>query len=83
MGLTNDFVQLVGKDAKRNVVQVSEEDAKRFAGGEKIRIKVRIKKGQVIVKYKSHVLGVGTYDGFNIHPKIKGKRKRKIENKLK
>ncbi|MBN2477929.1 hypothetical protein JXB01_01425, partial [Candidatus Micrarchaeota archaeon] len=77
------FIQLVGKSAEKNVILLNEEDAKKFAARRKIKIKVRIKKGYVIAKYKNHILGTGTYDGFYLHPKVKEKRKRKIENSIK
>ncbi len=81
-GLSNDFIQLFGKRAKKGSVQLTELEALKFANGEKITKKIFIKKGPVIISYKGHILGVATFDGRILHPKVKGKRRRKVWNKI-
>jgi len=81
-GLSSDFIQIFGKLATKNIVKLDKEDAYAFVYGEEIRKKIHMKKGTLIVKYKDYVLGVGTFDGRILHSKIRGKKRRNIENEI-
>ncbi len=81
-GVSSDFIQLFGKLAKKNIVQVNEEEAKKIANGEKVSKKIRLEKGPVIVSFNGHILGIATFDGRVLHSKIREKRERKICNSI-
>lgn len=81
-GISNEFIQIFGKRAKNNIVRLNEEEALGFADGDIVRKKVFIKKGPVIVSYKEHVLGIATFEQGKLFPKVKGKRRRGIENSI-
>ena len=56
---TTNFIQLFGKYASKNVVEIkSEEDMKRFVNGKDIHLGIP-GRGYVFVKYKEDVLGCG------------------------
>ncbi len=52
--------QLVGKTAKKNVVEVSEEEAKKWMNGQDLEKECKAE-GFVIVKCKNDFLGTGLY----------------------
>lgn len=81
-GISNDFIQMFGNLAKKNIIQLNEREALGFANGEKIRKKILLRKGPVIVSYKNYILGTGMYDGRVLHSKVKGKRRRRICNEI-
>ena len=81
-GVSNDFIQLFGSIAKKNIVKVNEDEAWSFANGEGFKKKIFIKKGPVIISYKNFVLGVAMFEGGFFYSKIKGKRRRGMENSL-
>lgn len=82
-GVSNDFIQLFGNLAKKSIVKVNEEEAWDFANGEKFKKRIFIKKGPVIISHKNIILGVAMFDGWVLHSKIKGKRRRGMENSIK
>ncbi|MBI2079163.1 hypothetical protein HYT84_00230 [Candidatus Micrarchaeota archaeon] len=59
----NYFIQLVGHLARKNTAALNLEDAKKFVSGREIIKKIKMEKGEVILVYKGHVLGVGTHLG--------------------
>ena len=81
-GISNDFIQIFGAGAKKNVVKLNEQEALRFADGDKVRKKIFLKKGPVIVSYKDYILGIAMFDGRVLHSKVKGKRGRRICNSI-
>jgi NOL1/NOP2/fmu family ribosome biogenesis protein len=81
-GVSSDFIQLFGKFAKKNIVQVNENEAKKIAYGEKVNKRIKTEKGPVIISFNEHILGIATFDGRVLHSKIREKRERKICNKI-
>ncbi len=81
-GVSSDFIQLFGKLAKKSIVQVNEEEAKKFANREKVEKRIKMQKGPVIISFNGHILGIATFDGRVLHSKIRDKRERKICNKI-
>lgn len=78
-GISNDFIQMFGHLGKKNKIELNEDEALDFAFGEKIRKKIFLKKGPIIVCFKNHVIGVGMFDGRFLHSKVKGKRRRGMD----
>ncbi|MFA5049514.1 MAG: hypothetical protein WC501_00745 [Candidatus Micrarchaeia archaeon] len=81
-GISNEFIQIFGKYAQKNLVFLNEAEAKEFTSGKKINKKIFLKKGPVILKYLNHILGIATFDGKFLFPKLKEKRKREILNSI-
>lgn len=81
-GISGEFIQIFGKSATKNIIFLNEKEAKIFASGNKFTKKIFLKKGPVILKFQNHILGIATFDGRFIFPKIKEKRKREIQNSI-
>ena len=81
-GISNEFIQLFGKNAKKNVFDLEEAEARSFAAGKKIEKRLRALKGPVILRFRGHIIGLAMFDGRYLFPKIKSKRRRKIENSI-
>jgi NOL1/NOP2/fmu family ribosome biogenesis protein len=64
---TSDFVQLMGKLARKNVVEISREEAEKIFRGESIERK-ELEEGYVILKIKGFNVYVGC--GLYLHGKI-------------
>ena len=56
---TTNFLQLFGKCAKKNILEVSDEEKYAFIRGTDFETDSELEKGYVVVKWKSHVLGCG------------------------
>lgn len=57
---TTDFLQLLGKHAKKNVVVLSKEQAEKYVKGQDIDAELNVDSGYVIIKYKE-ILGCANY----------------------
>ncbi|MEO0138557.1 MAG: hypothetical protein ABIL16_05645 [candidate division WOR-3 bacterium] len=70
--ITTAVIQLFGKYATKNVVNISEEHLWDFLAGRDIIVgKLEgVERGQVIVKFGEDVLGLGLYDGEKIKNQI-------------
>jgi len=81
---TNAFIQNFGHLAKRNIIDVDEEQAKAFAAGKDIPKDAGEKRRLVIVRYKDHTIGLGFYDGSKkmVENRIPEKRRREIINSI-
>jgi NOL1/NOP2/fmu family ribosome biogenesis protein len=79
---TNSFIQNFGHLAKKNIVRLNEDEGKRFAAGENLRMDLGKKSKNVIVSCKGHVLGLGHYEKERVVNKIPEKRRRKIVNSI-
>jgi len=53
--------QIVGKKAKRNVVELNEKQAMEWMSGKNIEVKADVEEGFVILKYGNDFLGCGRY----------------------
>lgn len=73
----NDFVQLFGRAATRNVVDLKEWQLKKFLKGEIVKLSgsTNIEKGFLIVRYKDLPIGVGRYNGKEIKSAVKRERR--------
>jgi hypothetical protein len=82
-GLNPYFIQLVGHLAKKNVIALNLEDARKYAVGEPLKKKIEIDRGEVIFVHKGHVLGYGIHDGKGgITCPLKEKRRRQLWNTI-
>ena len=81
---TNSLIQNFGELAKKNFIQVNEEEGKLFASGKNLSVDLGIKTKYIIVKYQQHIVGLGQYDASKkkIINKIPEKRRREIVNSL-
>jgi NOL1/NOP2/fmu family ribosome biogenesis protein len=79
------FITNFGHLAKRNVVVVDEESAKKFASGESLDMDIGTSSKYVIIRLKTHTIGLGHYDHKKkkIINKIPQKTARKIVNSIK
>lgn len=73
----NDFVQLFGSDATKNVIDMKEWEVTRFLKGETLKVgeAVNTGKGFVIIRYHGLPIGVGKYNGSEIRSAIKRERR--------
>ena len=58
---TTAALQLFGRHATKNVVDLGAEDALKFAAGERQRISAPVEDGYVVVSHGGDVLGCGQY----------------------
>ncbi len=59
---TTNGMQLLGREVKKNRIELNKEEALRFCKGEKVKLRKRgVEKGFVVVFYKNFPLGVGLY----------------------
>ena len=81
---TNSFIQNFGHLAKKNVVSVNENEAKQFASGKDLERDLGQGQKYIIIKYYSHVIGLGKYlpEQKKIVNKIPEKRRREIINSI-
>ena len=81
---TNSLIQNFGELAKKNFIQVNEEEGKQFASGKNLSVDLGIKTKYIIVKYQQHIVGLGHYDASKkkIINKIPEKRRREIINSI-
>ncbi|MEM3422505.1 MAG: hypothetical protein QXF35_01930 [Candidatus Bilamarchaeaceae archaeon] len=83
-GLNPYFFQLFGHLSKKNIIALTEHEAKAYAAGEAVQKKIKIDKGVVVLVHKGHVLGHGIYDGRgSISCPLRKKRKRALNNSIK
>jgi NOL1/NOP2/sun family putative RNA methylase len=73
----NDFVQLFGADAVRNVIDMKEWQVTRFLKGETVEVKdvPNTGKGFVIIRYNGLPVGVGKYNESEVRSAIKRERR--------
>ncbi len=81
---TNSLIQNFGHLAKKNFIQVNEEEGKKFAQGQNLSVDLGVKNKYIIVKYQMHIVGLGYYDANKkkIINKIPEKRTREIINRI-
>jgi NOL1/NOP2/fmu family ribosome biogenesis protein len=79
---TNSFIQNFGYLAKKNIVRLKEDEAKKFASGSNISMDLGTKSKYVVISFKGYVLGLGYYEKYKkkIINKIPKKRTREIIN---
>ena len=73
----NDFVQIFGRQAKRNSYEMTQWQLKKFLSNEKIEINVssEISQGFIIVTHNNLPIGIGRYNGKDLKPTIKMDRR--------
>ena len=79
---TNALIQNFGHLAVKNVIKVNEKEAKDFASGKQLPMKIGGKPKFVVVKYNEHVIGLGYSNGTHILNRIPEKRDRMIINSI-
>lgn len=77
----SEFVQLFGKQATKNTIQLDEKQAKEFVESEFVNIN-EDGSGLQIVKLGNHVLGVGKLKDKKLYADFIGKGRRRVENKI-
>ncbi len=65
--------QIFGKYAKKNIVELNEEEFKKWMQG--LDIRKSLAKGVYIVKYKEHYLGTTTSDGKRLMNRVPKERR--------
>lgn len=78
----SEFVQLFGKSADRNFVQLDPQQAAEFVHSEFVQVS-QDGAGLRIVKFGRHVLGVGKLKDGKLHPAFIGKGRKRAENSIK
>lgn len=58
---TTSALQIFGRHAKKNVVHLSEEEARAFMAGSSLNLETDCQPGYVVVFYRGEVLGCGLY----------------------
>ena len=80
---TTDFLQLVGKHARKNFIELSRDDAVRYIQGEDIDLSKKIPEnvaaGYVIVKYKGYILGCANFKEGNMKNQLPKSRRMRIK----
>lgn len=71
----NDFVQIFGKDAKRNILGIEEWQLKKFLRGENIKKVANGLDEFVIVKFNNLPIGIGHFNKNEIKSSIKPARR--------
>ena len=82
---TNAIIQNFGYLAKKNVIELDQNQAKEFANGKHIPCNLgKSKSKHLIIKYHEHVIGLGHYDKKKklIINKIPEKRRRGVINEI-
>ncbi len=58
---TTFAMQILGKSAQKNLIEVNDEQAKGLINGSAIEIDARVENGFVLIVWQGFVLGVGLY----------------------
>jgi NOL1/NOP2/fmu family ribosome biogenesis protein len=70
--ITTAVLQIFGKFATKNIIYIDEEQLKDYIMGKDVEVGEieGVERGQVIVKFKEDVIGLGLYDGRVIKNQI-------------
>lgn len=71
----NDFIQIFGKDAKKNILEINEWQLKKFLKGENIKKYANGSGEFVIVKFNNLPIGIGHFSNNEIKSTIKPARR--------
>lgn len=76
---TTLMVQMFGRHAKKGIVELGREDAKRFMRGEDLETQ-KEGKGYAIIKYNGYPLGVGLMKGKEIKNQVPRAKRLEVES---
>ncbi len=80
---TTDFLQLVGEHAKKNFIELSQDEAMRYIHGEDLDLSNKkldeVEPGYVIMKYKGYILGCANFKGGNLKNQLPKSRRMRIK----
>ena len=77
--LSIEGAQLIGKYAKKNVIELDEERVQRWIRGFDLNVEEKVENGYVILKFKEDIIGCGKYkDGKLLNIVRKGRRVKKL-----
>ncbi len=76
---TTYALQLWGRYARKNVVDLNDEMAKRFFSGDSIELRAPVERGYVVVKHMGAVIGCGLYTPGRLISQLP-KERRILEN---
>lgn len=79
--IKSEFIQLFGKNANKNIVQLNKEQAKDFVQAEFIKISEK-GDGWKIAKFGRHVLGIGIIKDGKFYCNFIGKGRKRVENNI-
>jgi len=74
---TTNALQIFGKFAKKNIINITDEELKKYLSGFDINKKADVENGFVIIKHREDIIGCGLYKDGVIKNQIP-KHKRKI-----
>ncbi len=77
----NEFFQLLGHLAKKNIISLNEEEARQFV--EQPFIEKEIENGYYIAKYGRHVLGICWAVDNRLYTRFVGKGRKRVRNHIK
>jgi NOL1/NOP2/fmu family ribosome biogenesis protein len=72
---TTSALQIFGRYAKKNVIHLSEEDARAFMAGSTLLMEADCQPGYVVVFYRGEVLGCGLYSRGKLVSQIPKERR--------
>ena len=77
--LSIEGTQLIGKFAKKNVVELNEEQVQRWIRGFDLDVQERVENGYVILRFGEEIIGCGKYrNGKILNTVRKGRRVKKL-----
>ncbi|MDD5337077.1 MAG: hypothetical protein PHS02_01190 [Candidatus ainarchaeum sp.] len=76
-----EFIQLFGKHATKNILELDEIQAKSFVENEFVEINSS-ESGWKIAKFQAHVLGIGRLKDGKLYSDFIGKGRKRVENSL-
>ena len=87
--LKSEFIQLFGKQATKNTIELSEAQAKSFVEDDFVEVghpadsaADSAGSGWKIAKFRAHILGIGKLRGGQLYPDFIGKGRKRVENSL-
>ena len=78
----SEFIQLFGKTADRNTIQLDSSQAAEFVHSDFVQVSQE-GTGLRLAKFGRHVLGVGKLKDGKLHPDFIGKGRKRAENSIK
>ena len=76
---TTDFLQVFGKHATKNYVELSKEDAERFMRGEELDAREELNQGYIIIRYKGHILGCASFKEGTLKNQLPRSRRSRVK----
>ena len=77
----SEFIQLFGKHATKNILELDEIQAKSFVEDDFVEINLG-GSGWKIAKFGTHILGIGKLRDGKLYPDFIGKGRKRVENSL-